>query len=728
MKKSIIAFVFLFSFAQSQAQRLPYPIIFVHGWIGSDETWYGMGDFLQSYGLSVNLDPNKGRGANGSRIDFHLNADGINEKSVLDRNGGPEYYGDVYDYNSSINPENDVFFVNFENDFIAPLANKKEYSNQAAVVKQGFAVGLAVKKVLNATKAKKVVLVGHSMGGLAIREYLQNSENWLMGDGDSHVAKLVTIGTPNAGSNSTLGNIASLFQEQDERSESVRDLRHPKNNTDSEVDRGVYLFGGDERNIFRLGLYGLQYFNNDVNCDGKLGEVRGLNQKAMPDFIPFSCVIGTGSTIPGIGSSNGDGVVEAGRASLFTGFTEAQQRELIDEVFYLPNDKEELGASQYYSKIDKSPIGTWHTKLTKQVLTNMAAIDEPSHGSVAYSIDLNKAYTGFLTKRPDGTLNDSDLFKIFVDKPGVLTVNLTAEASANAQIVLYDQNWFGSAFAADKSQLKLNVTKQGTYYVEIKGNNWNGDIVRKYSFSTSFCSLDLPFFSVSGSTTLCEGSEVLLSAEANFEAYQWYKDAQPIPSNSPQLTVAKNQLTVSQTGKYTLEAQKCGVWLKPDNGVNVTVKPLPTKPTITKEEVPGKTTLTSSIADGIQWHKDGAAIDGATLAQYVALQSGNYSVRNTANGCSNQSEVMSVTVIPILGVDPQKDLSLMVFPNPNNGVFSLELPDESREWQIDIMDAHGKSVIHQKQGKQIQIKTPAGTYFLRVSNSKIHQTVKFLLH
>lgn len=719
MKKSVLAFaLLLISFAHVQAQRtLPYPIIFVHGWIGSDETWYGMGDFLQSYGVSANLDPNKGRGANGSRIDFNLNADGINEKSVLNRKGGPDYYGDVYDYNSSVNPDNDIFFVNFDNDFIPPLVNKKEYSNQAAVVKQGFAVGLAIKKVLNATKAKKVVLVGHSMGGLAIREYLQNSENWMMDDGESHVAKLVTIGTPNFGSNSSFGNFLTIAGNQ-ERSEAVRDLRHPDINAFS--DRGVFLFGGDERNIIRLGL---QYYNDDVDCDGILGPVKGLNQKSIPTTIPYTCVIGTGQIIPIVGTAYGDGVVESESANLFSRFP----RRTWDEEYTFDVYQEEPNVRKYYSTIDNL-TNIWHGKLTKQRLMNMAALDEPSNGSVAYNIDLNKAYTGFLTKRPDGTRFDSDLFKVFVEKPGVLTVTLNAEASANAQIVLYDQNWFGSALAADKSQIKLNVPKQGTYYVEIKGNNWNGDIVRKYSFSTSFCSLDLPYLSVSGPTTLCQGSEVILSTEFNYDVYQWYRDGQPIPSNSPQLTVAKNQLTVNQTGKYTLEAQKCGIWLKPDNGISITVKPLPTKPTITKDEVPGKTTLISSISDGIQWYKDGTVIDGATSAQYVALQSGTYLVRNTANGCSNQSEAMSVTVIPILGVDPQKELSLMVFPNPNNGVFSLELPDESKEWQIDIMDIQGKPVIHQKQGKQIEIKTPAGTYFLRIRDKKIHQTVKFQLH
>ncbi len=524
----------------------------------------------------------------------------------------------------------------------------------------------------------------------------------------------------------------------------------------------------------------------------------------MPDYIPFSCVVGTGSTILGIGSTSGDGVVEADRASLFTKFTKIQQRELIEEVFYLHKDNEESGASQYYSKTDKSIFATWHTKLTKQVLTNMAAIDEPSNGTVAYSIDLNKAYTGFLTKRPDpaGTQNDLDQFKIFVEKPGVLTVNLNAEASANAQIMLFDKNWYGTPLIVAKSQFQFSVPTQGTYYVAINANNWTGSEVKKYTFSTSFCTLDFPFFSVSGPPTFCQGKEVILSAESTYDTYQWYKDSQQIPSNSSQLTVAQNQLTVNQTGKYPLEAHKCGVWLKPSNGVSLTVKPLPTKPTITKEEQPDKFLLTSSGSDGNQWFLNGKQLSGATSKTHIPQELGAYTVAVTQSECSSSSEavvvkmdkplityngptsffegdslvlsgaagfsqyhwtldekplpmvqsniaakksgsyrlatqrgifksefsdLVAVTAIPVLGLDPRSTI-IKIFPNPNNGTFSLELPEESRDWQIQIIDAQGKQIIHQKQGKQIQVKTPAGTYFLRVSDAKTHQTVKFELH
>ncbi len=174
LKLSLLTILTFLSISVTAQRTIPYPIIFVHGWVGSDKTWYGMGVHLKDNGLNVSLDDNRRGAGSGSIINFHLNADGSNTTSKLSRYTGGPYYGDVFDYNSYINPSNDVFFINFDN----PFSNGgKSYSNEAAAAKQGFAVGLAVKKVLNATGANKVILFGHSMGGLAIREYLQNKEN-----------------------------------------------------------------------------------------------------------------------------------------------------------------------------------------------------------------------------------------------------------------------------------------------------------------------------------------------------------------------------------------------------------------------------------------------------------------------------------------------------------------------------------------------------------------------
>jgi triacylglycerol lipase len=50
----------------------------------------------------------------------------------------------------------------------------------------------AVDRLRSATGAAQVVLVGHSMGGLAIREYLRQK-------GDTNVAKVITLATPHHG-------------------------------------------------------------------------------------------------------------------------------------------------------------------------------------------------------------------------------------------------------------------------------------------------------------------------------------------------------------------------------------------------------------------------------------------------------------------------------------------------------------------------------------------------
>ena len=58
----------------------------------------------------------------------------------------------------------------------------------------GYADGIArrIDEVLTATGAAQLILVGHSMGGLAIRAYLQRH-------GKARVARLITLGTPHRG-------------------------------------------------------------------------------------------------------------------------------------------------------------------------------------------------------------------------------------------------------------------------------------------------------------------------------------------------------------------------------------------------------------------------------------------------------------------------------------------------------------------------------------------------
>lgn len=84
----------------------------------------------------------------------------------------------------------DFYTVNFSN------------NHELTFATQGFELGRIVKAVLLATGKSKVILVGHSMGGLAARAYLQGAGGYYLYGApfNEDVHALITVGTPHQGS------------------------------------------------------------------------------------------------------------------------------------------------------------------------------------------------------------------------------------------------------------------------------------------------------------------------------------------------------------------------------------------------------------------------------------------------------------------------------------------------------------------------------------------------
>ena len=305
MKNWISLVIMLLLASALSAGNSPYPIIFVHGLIGSDKTFEEPMLFLQNncdFG-DINV------------FDIVLNADNETSTATLQDDVKWEDFGyqdfwhinhfinvgrrnfadDIGDFVSGWTPSS-IYAINFKEERIRGASGYIDFfdeSNQSAIFKQGYALGKMIEEVLNFTGAEKVILVGHSMGGLAIREYLQRTEDgsqnsehvWWVNPEQSeghHVEKVVTIGTPHLGSNSSLWDfiIPGRSGIPDLYSESVRDI---KRNYAFGLQAGIYLFGGAES----LGdFWSLGYDNFDVNCDGY-----------EDGWTP----IWTGSTLPRIG-------------------------------------------------------------------------------------------------------------------------------------------------------------------------------------------------------------------------------------------------------------------------------------------------------------------------------------------------------------------------------------------------------------------------------------------
>ena len=458
------------------AQNIPYPIIFVHGYMSDNTTWNDLiDDIKNTYGWSY-----------GGNMDFCLNYDGNNNTSIL----SSDYHDFILQTGHTINPNPcDFYTVNFANNpsGIAPYDNQFE-SNQAAITKQGLAIQDAIKHVLAITGKDKVILVCHSMGGLAAREYLQNVNLFQESDGKKHIAKLCTIGTPHGGTNILALDLPAVFpQGNDGSSEAIRDLRtsyyyseHP----------GAYLFDGLEDNHYMIDQAFSDFHNVNVNCNGiPSGEsINGINHKAISIELSYSCLIGTGQSLP----INGDGVVTEYSANI--------------------NNFKSVDASTFLLPKASGLLSVWHINLTKQFADIVKGMDEPNDyaNTHAYKISSGEIYYGLTSYQSvNSPARDYDYYKINVISNG--TLNLQVYGITTSVFSLDVKNASGNSVYSinsnGKSYINTNVSvAQGLYNVVLSGIPTATSYKYPYSFKCTFSAI----------TTYCIGTANLLSATGTF--------------------------------------------------------------------------------------------------------------------------------------------------------------------------------------------------------------------
>lgn len=444
-------------------QNLPYPIIFIHGLNSSDKTWTDMRSFMiDNYGLTY-----------GGIFDVCLNYDGNNSSSNTDvystlgadiafySNISTIAIGDFYSVNFDINNLGQIY--PFDN------SNLDMLSNESAIVKQGFALKYIIQMVLQKTGKSKVILMGHSMGGLCAREYIQNPSVWTEPYVDHHIAKLITTGTPHGGYEGIVVNIPTQSP-IDYRSEAYRDLRHDNGWS---VSPGVYLYGGVESasNMTNNLLY--PFYNFDVNCNGYINEnIIGINNKLLPvNTVDFAYIIGICSS-GCIASFIGDGVVRDYNADLnnFSNFSTT------------PYYKNKF----YYFGTDAIQI---HTILPKQIYENMQGLDEPNEYNLAYDVNFSNTYKGFITVQPSpGYAYDYDDYKFSVNSNSQVSVliNNTFSNPIYARIINSNNFQEGQELTVNSGSntLTLNLSA-GLYYLEIYTTATSTSYLYPYNFTLS---------------------------------------------------------------------------------------------------------------------------------------------------------------------------------------------------------------------------------------------------
>ncbi len=223
-------------------------------------------------------------------------------------------------------------------------------------------------------------------------------------------------------------------------------------------------------------------------------------------------------------------------------------------------------------------------------------------------------------------------------------------------------------------------------------------------------------FIASGNTAFCTGdSAALTTATVSGATYQWVRN-NVIINNSNKATYY-----VTQQGVYEVRVT-LGSCQKISNTITMSEKPIPALPVVTRNT----DLLTSSLADGYQWFKNGVAVSGAKSQNFTVTGTGTYTVEIVGtNGCKNVSS--GIFVIPT-GIDegPVSEV-LNAFPNPVSNSLQLNFVSYgSRE--IIVFDASGREL---SKGNETDSKAvidfrtmEAGIYFVKVTSRQTSQIIR----
>ncbi|MCB9185756.1 MAG: HYR domain-containing protein [Flavobacteriales bacterium] len=220
-----------------------------------------------------------------------------------------------------------------------------------------------------------------------------------------------------------------------------------------------------------------------------------------------------------------------------------------------------------------------------------------------------------------------------------------------------------------------------------------------------------PVVTANGPTEFCIGETVILTANAGYASYLW---------NSGSTTPG---VTVTESGDYyvtVLDGNGCIDSSMAATPVTVTVW----EPEPAVQQAGDMLTLTNA-GDFVssQWYFNGNPIPGATSGSYSITASGNYWVCVVdGNGCEGCSQVFEMTCC--VGVEETAfDGDVRVYPNPNNGQFTLEVEmQHEMDMSVGLYDMIGKQIWMDADlgetnnlRKQYDLtELPDGVYFLRI--------------
>lgn len=236
------------------------------------------------------------------------------------------------------------------------------------------------------------------------------------------------------------------------------------------------------------------------------------------------------------------------------------------------------------------------------------------------------------------------------------TIQLFAVDAFNSGQLFY--NWTNSSTLNNPNIFNpiASPTVNTLYSFSVTDNTTQCQITRSVTVNVS--PLPAATATYTGSSSVCQGSSLLLSANAgNDLTYQW-------KLNDVSLSGQTNSTYAATiAGVYTVVVTNSSGCSKTSQGVSVSVNPLPVADISnlsTTSFCEGQSVFlntTNVIGNTYIWRLNGNIIPNATASGFNAAASGNYNVTvlNSATQCSNTSPALVITVnpLPTASINPQ---------------------------------------------------------------------------
>lgn len=226
-----------------------------------------------------------------------------------------------------------------------------------------------------------------------------------------------------------------------------------------------------------------------------------------------------------------------------------------------------------------------------------------------------------------------------------------------------------------------------------------------------------------GDLTICSGESTTLTA-SGVGTLGWYDAA----TGGNYIGGGTSFLTGVLTADATFYVQDSTCTEGPRIAIDVTVNPLPNVGTT----LTGNTISADLLGATYQWVTCPTYLNasGSSTGQnYTATTDGQYAVIVTNLGCSDTS---TCTTIAIVGMEQNDFSNLVVYPNPTDGNFTVDLGQTYDQITIQITNSLGQvvenSVYSELQLIDIQLEAESGIYFVEIiTNEGLRSKVKLVI-